>query len=91
MNDVPELRIADISDRLVEVDMIQNVVEVDPDNELFSFSPAWDARALQDAQISGEKTRTTKLISSLGSEAGTGGRKVRDGQAGIVGIVAARL
>jgi hypothetical protein len=51
LTDIAELSIADISDRLVEVGVIQDVVEADPRNELLSLSPAFDGNAFEDAQI----------------------------------------
>src|ERR1700685_767697 len=90
-DDLSELRAGNVADWLIEVRVIQNVVEASAYNELLTLAPEIHFRTFHNAQVGGEKSGPSELVSPLRAKTGCRRREIRCNQAGAVGGAAARL
>src|SRR5207302_10890470 len=71
VDDLAEVRILHVSDRLVEVDVVQQVKELKAHSELRAL-PVGEVEVLHDRQVGVKEPRTKELVAALLAEASDG-------------------
>src|SRR5215469_5464960 len=82
-DDCSEVRIGNISNRLIEVGMVEQIEELSPDTK-FRMLPSRDVEVLHYREVCVEVLRAIELVASLDAEGVRGRRKHRRGQAGLI-------